>query len=400
MHCTTKINNYFHYVGSSDRRLELFENAYPIPRGISYNSYLALDEKTVLLDTADKAVSSVFFENIDYVLDGRKLDYVIINHMEPDHGATLGELITRHPEVTIVANAKTVSMIKQFFSFDVDSRLLLVKEGDTLSTGDLNFRFFMAPMVHWPEVMMTYESTTKTLFSADAFGTFGALSGNVFADKYNFEAEWLDDARRYYTNIVGKYGIQVQMALKKAAALDIAVIAPLHGPVWRENLGWFIDKYSKWASYTPEEKGVLVLYGTVYGNTGNAADILATMLAEKGVSNIEELDVSKVHPSVVVSEAFRYSHIVFASSTYNAGIFTPMEIAVTDLKLHNLQNRKCAVFENGTWAPSAAPKIREILAGMKNMQVIEQSLLVKSSVSNTNLEELQAIADELASDLV
>lgn len=400
MHCTTKINNYFHYVGSSDRRLELFENAYPIPRGISYNSYLALDEKTVLLDTADKAVSSVFFENIDYVLDGRKLDYVIINHMEPDHGATLGELITRHPEVTIVANAKTVSMIKQFFSFDVDSRLLLVKEGDTLSTGDLNFRFFMAPMVHWPEVMMTYESTTKTLFSADAFGTFGALSGNVFADKYNFEAEWLDDARRYYTNIVGKYGIQVQMALKKAAALDIAAIAPLHGPVWRENLGWFIDKYSKWASYTPEEKGVLVLYGTVYGNTGNAADILATMLAEKGVSNIEELDVSKVHPSVVVSEAFRYSHIVFASSTYNAGIFTPMEIAVTDLKLHNLQNRKCAVFENGTWAPSAAPKIREILAGMKNMQVIEQSLLVKSSVSNTNLEELQAIADELASDLV
>jgi len=400
MHCTTKINNYFHYVGSSDRRLELFENAYPIPRGISYNSYLALDEKTVLLDTADKAVSSVFFENIDYVLDGRKLDYVIINHMEPDHGATLGELITRHPEVTIVANAKTVSMIKQFFSFDVDSRLLLVKEGDTLSTGDLNFRFFMAPMVHWPEVMMTYESTTKTLFSADAFGTFGALSGNVFADKYNFEAEWLDDARRYYTNIVGKYGIQVQMALKKAAALDIAAIAPLHGPVWRENLAWFIDKYSKWASYTPEEKGVLVLYGTVYGNTGNAADILATMLAEKGVSNIEELDVSKVHPSVVVSEAFRYSHIVFASSTYNAGIFTPMEIAVTDLKLHNLQNRKCAVFENGTWAPSAAPKIREILAGMKNMQVIEQSLLVKSSVSNTNLEELQAIADELASDLV
>ena len=400
MHCTTKINSHFHYVGSSDRRLALFENAYPIPRGVSYNSYLALDSKTVLLDTADRAVSGVFFENIDYVLAGRKLDYVIVNHMEPDHGATLGELISRHPEVTIVANAKTVAMIKQFFSFDVDSRLLSVKEGDTLSTGELEFRFFMAPMVHWPEVMMTYESTTKTLFSADAFGTFGALSGNVFADKYNFEADWLDDARRYFTNIVGKYGLQVQMALKKAATLDIATIAPLHGPVWRENLGWFIDKYAKWASYTPEEKGVLVLYGTVYGNTGNAADILATMLAEKGVSNIMELDVSTVHPSTVVSEAFRYSHIVFASSTYNAGIFTPMEIAVTDLKLHNLQNRKCAVFENGTWAPSAAPKIREILATMKNMQVIEKSLLVKSSVSSTNLEELQAIADELASDLV
>ncbi len=400
MHCTTEINRYFHYVGSSDRRLALFENAYPIPRGVSYNSYLALDGKTVLLDTADKAVSGVFFENIDHILAGRKLDYVIVNHMEPDHGATLGELISRHPEVTIVANAKTVAMIKQFFSFDVDSRLLLVKEGDTLSTGDLNFSFVMAPMVHWPEVMMTYERTTKTLFSADAFGTFGALSGNIFADKYDFEADWLDDARRYYTNIVGKYGLQVQMALKKAAGLDIAVIAPLHGPIWRENLSYFIEKYSKWASYTPEEKGVLVLYGTVYGNTGNAADILATMLAKKGVSNIKELDVSTVHPSVVVSEAFRYSHIVFASSTYNAGIFTPMEIAVTDLKLHNLQNRKCAVFENGTWAPSAAPKIREILATMKNMEVIEKSLLVKSSVSSTNLEELQAIADELASDLV
>jgi len=398
MHCTRKINDLIHYVGSSDRRLALFENAYPIPRGVSYNSYLALDEKTVLLDTADKAVSQVFFENIDYVLASRPLDYVIINHMEPDHAATLGELIMRHPEVRIVANAKTVAMIKQFFSFDVDSRLVSVKEGDTLSTGKLTFTFTMTPMVHWPEVMMTYEVTTKTLFSADAFGTFGALSGNLYADQYDFPGEWLDDARRYYTNIVGKYGLQVQMALKKAAALDIAMICPLHGPIWRKDLGWFIDKYSKWASYTPEEKGVLILYGTVYGNTGNAADILANMLSEKGVGTIKEVDVSKAHPSEVVSDAFRFSHIVFASATYNAGIFTPMEIAVTDIKLHNLQNRKCAVFENGTWAPSAAPKIREILAGMKNMEVVEKSLLVKSSVSDENLKELEEIATALAAD--
>jgi len=398
MHCTRKINDLIHYVGSSDRRLALFENAYPIPRGVSYNSYLALDEKTVLLDTADKSVAQVFFENIDYLLGSRKLDYVIVNHMEPDHAATLGDLILRHPEVKVVANAKTVAMIKQFFSFDVDSRLVCVKEGDTLNTGKLTFSFTMTPMVHWPEVMMTYEVTTKTLFSADAFGTFGALSGNLYADQYDFPGEWLDDARRYYTNIVGKYGVQVQMALKKAAALEIAMICPLHGPIWRKDLGWFIDKYSKWSSYTPEEKGVLILYGTVYGNTGNAADILANMLSEKGVGTIKEIDVSKAHPSEVVSEAFRYSHIVFASATYNAGIFTPMEIAVTDLKLHNLQNRKCAVFENGTWAPSAAPKIREILAGMKNMEVVEKSLLVKSSVSDENLKELEEIATALASD--
>lgn len=398
MHCTRKINDLIHYVGSSDRRLALFENAYPIPRGVSYNSYLALDDKTVLLDTADKSVSQVFFENIDYLLNSRPLDYVIINHMEPDHAATLGDLILRHPEVKIVANTKTVAMIKQFFSFDVDSRLVPVKEGDTLNTGKLTFTFTMTPMVHWPEVMMTYEVTTKTLFSADAFGTFGALSGNLYADQYDFPGEWLDDARRYYTNIVGKYGIQVQMALKKAAAIDIAMICPLHGPIWRKDLGWFIDKYSKWSSYAPEEKGVLILYGTVYGNTGNAADILANMLSEKGVGTIKEIDVSKAHPSEVVSEAFRFSHIVFASATYNAGIFTPMEIAVTDIKLHNLQNRKCAVFENGTWAPSAAPKIREILATMKNMEVVEKSLLVKSSVSDENLKELEEIATALAAD--
>ena len=398
MHCTRKINEFFHYVGSSDRRLALFENAYPIPRGVSYNSYLALDDKTVLLDTADKSVSQVFFENVDYVLNSRPLDYVIVNHMEPDHAATLGELIMRHPEVKVVANAKTVAMIKQFFSFDVDSRLVCVKESDTLNTGKLTFAFTMTPMVHWPEVMMSYEVTTKTLFSADAFGTFGALSGNLYADQYDFPSEWLDDARRYYTNIVGKYGVQVQMALKKAAALDIAMICPLHGPIWRKDLGWFIDKYSKWSSYTPEDKGVLILYGTVYGNTANAADILANMLSEKCVGTIKEIDVSKAHPSEVVSDSFRFSHIVFASSTYNAGIFTPMEIAVTDLKLHNLQNRKCAVFENGTWAPSAASKIREILSGMKNMEVVEKSLLVKSSVSSENLKELEEIATELAKD--
>ena len=398
MHCTQKITDVITYVGSNDRRLALFENIYPIPRGVSYNSYLVTDRKTVLLDTVDKAVSQVFFENIDYVLAGRKLDYVIVNHMEPDHAATLGELILRHPEVTLVVNAKTLSMIKQFFSFDVDSRLLLVKEGDVLETGRLCFTFTMTPMVHWPEVMMTYEKTEKILFSADAFGSFGALSGNLYADQYNFDADWLDDARRYYTNIVGKYGMQVQNTLKKASTLDIKMICPLHGPIWRKDLDYFTDKYSKWATYTPEEKGVLILYASVYGNTANAADILANKLSEKGVPNICELDVSTIHPSVAVSQAFRYSHIVFASSTYNAGIFTPMEIAVTDLKLHNLQNRKCAVFENGTWAPSAASKIREILSSMKCMEVLGESFLIKSSVSDENIADLENLAALIASD--
>ena len=251
MHCTRKVTDNIYWVGGSDRRLALFENIFPIKRGVSYNSYVVMDDKTILLDTADRSIGSQFFENLTHVLDGRTLDYLIVNHMEPDHCALIGELLMRYPKLTIIGNAKTFQMMKQFFDFDVDSHAMIVKEGDTFSSGNHVFHFVMAPMVHWPEAMVTYEEKTKVLFSADGFGTFGALNGNIFADEVDFDRDWLDDARRYYTNIVGKYGVQVQNLLKKAASLDIAMICPLHGPIWRENLGYILDKYNTWSSYAP-----------------------------------------------------------------------------------------------------------------------------------------------------
>lgn len=399
MYNVTKINEDVTYIGASDRKLALFEAVYPLENGISYNSYFVNDEKTVLLDTVDRSVCGVFFENLEYVLAGRKLDYVIVNHMEPDHAATLGELVLRYPEVTIVTNAKVVGMIKQFFDFDVDSRTKVIAEGDTFSTGRHTFAFVMAPMVHWPEVMVTYDTTDKILYSADAFGTFGALSGNLFADEVDFENKWLDEARRYYTNIVGKYGPQVQAALKKTLALDIQMICPLHGPVWRENIGWFIDKYNKWSTYTPEDNTVLIAYASIYGGTDNAANILATELAARGVKNIAMYDVSVKHPSYIVSEAFRCSHIVFASPTYNAGIFTPMETVLLDLAAHNLQNRTVAFIENGTWAPTSAKQMSEIIAKMKNITVIDGGVTVKSTVKEEQRNSLVNLAAAIAGTL-
>ena len=266
------INQDLYYVGASDRKLALFENIYPIPRGVSYNSYMLMDEKTVLLDTADAAVGGQFFENVAAVLNGRKLDYLVVNHMAPDHCALIEDLLLRYPEVTIVTNAKAAAMIRQFFNVDIDNRLQTVAEGATLNTGRHTLTFVMAPMVHWPEAMVTYDTTDKVLFSADAFGTFGALNGNIFADEVNFDRDWLDDARRYYINIVGKYGVQVQNLLKKASALEIKMICPLHGPIWREDLGYYIEKHVKWSSYQPEEKGVLIIYGSIYGHTAAAAE--------------------------------------------------------------------------------------------------------------------------------
>ena len=400
MNCTRLVTSDIYYVGSSDRRLALFESVYPIPRGVSYNSYLILDEKTVLLDTVDRSVSTVFFENIKALLDGRKLDYVIVNHMEPDHAATLAELRLRYPEATFVATQKAVDMMGQFFDSTTATPFLAVKEGDSLCTGRHNFTFVTAPMVHWPEVMVSYDSTDKVLFSADAFGTFGALGGNIFADEYDFQRDWLDDARRYYTNIVGKYGVQVQNLLKKAGGLDIKFVCPLHGPIWRKDIAWFIDKYDKWSSYTPEDKSVLIAYASVYGDTENAANILATELAENGVRNIAMYDVSTVHPSVIVSEAFRCSHLVFAATTYNMGIFVNMEIALNDIKAHNLQNRKVAILENGSWAPASGKLMRELISSMKNMTIIEQSTTLKSSVKAQNVDDIKAMAKVLAADLV
>ncbi|MBQ8954726.1 MAG: flavin reductase [Clostridia bacterium] len=399
MYCVKKVHDDLYWVGGSDRRLALFENVFPIPRGVSYNAYVLTDEKTVLLDTVDKAVSGVFFENLEHVLAGRPLDYVVVNHMEPDHCATLGELILRHPEVTVVCNAKIVTMIKQFFTFDIDSRVKVVKEGDVLETGAHALTFVMAPMVHWPEVMVTYDAATKTLFSADAFGTFGAIDGNLFADEVNFETEWLEDARRYYTNIVGKYGTQVQALLKKASAIEIETICPLHGPVWRKNIGWFIEKYQKWSTYTPEDEGVVIAYASVYGDTENAASILASKLADAGVKNVKMYDVSVTHPSMIVSEAFRVSHLVFASTTYNAGIFCNMETALHDIAAHNLQNRTIALMENGSWAATSGKLMGEILGGLKNCTILENKVSLKSSLKEEQLADIDALCAAIVSTM-
>ena len=400
MHCVQNITQDILFLGASDRRLALFENVFPIPRGVSYNSYLVKDEKTVLMDTVDQAVRNRFLENLAFGLEGRSLDYVVVNHMEPDHAATLMEVLKAYPQAQVVGNAKTIAMIGQFFDCDISERTVTVKEGDTLNTGRHTFTFVMAPMVHWPEVMVTYDAADKVLFSADAFGTFGALSGNIFADELDFERDWLDDARRYYANIVGKYGVQVQTLLKKAAGLDIAYICPLHGPIWRENMGWFVEKYQTWSTYAPEDKAVAIFCGSVYGHTENAADIVANRLAEKGVKGIRLYDVSNTDVSELVSEAFRCSHLVLASATYNGAIFTPMENFLLDLKAHNLQNRTVAVSDNGTWAATAGKQMREIVGVMKNMTVLENGVSLKSSVKETQRAELEVLADTLAADIL
>lgn len=392
MYCVKTIKEDLFWVGGTDRRLALFENAFPIPRGVSYNSYVLMDEKTVLFDTVDRAVSQQFFENLEAVLNGRSLDYVVVDHMEPDHCATLGELVARYPDMQVVCNAKTVSVIKQFYNFDIDAKAVVVKEKDTLTTGKHTLTFVMAPMVHWPEVMVTYDMTDKILFSADAFGTFGAMNGNLFADEVNFERDWLDDARRYYTNIVGKFGPSVQTLLKKASALEIEMLCPLHGPVWRENIGWYVDKYLTWSSYAPEEKAVMIAYGSIYGNTENAANILACRLADLGVKNIAMYDVSSTHPSYLISEAFRCSHMVLASVTYNGGLFSYMEHFLSDLKAHGLQNRTVALIENGSWGILSGKIMGEALAGMKNMNVLEGTVSIKSSLKDGQEASLEALA--------
>lgn len=399
MHCVKKVTDDLYWIGGSDRRLALFENVYPIPRGVSYNSYVLLDEKTVLLDAVDASISGLFFENLEYVLNGRTLDYLIVNHMEPDHCAVIGDVVRRYPDVKLVCNAKTVPMLKQFFNFPVEDRTVIVKEMDTLCTGKHTFAFVMAPMVHWPEAMVSYDTVDKILFSADGFGTFGAINGNLFADEVNFERDWLDDARRYFINIVGKYGVQVQNLLKKAATLEIKMICPLHGPVWRENLGWFIEKYDTWSSYKPEDQAVMIAYASIYGNTENAAEILASKLADKGVKNIAMYDVSVTDPSVIVSESFRCSHLVFAAPSYNGGIFTKMETVLSELKAHSLQNRTVAIMENGTWAPVAGRQMREIFAGMKNIELLEEGVTIRSAVKEAQEASLEALAEKIASSL-
>lgn len=398
MHCLKKITDNLTWVGGNDRRLAMFEGVYSVPDGVSYNSYLMMDEKTVLFDTVDKAVSRVFFENLTEVLGERTLDYLVVHHMEPDHSFTLEEVVLRYPNLKIICNAKILTMIKQFFDFDIDSRAIIVKEGDEISVGKHQLKFYMAPMVHWPEVMMTYESTEGILFSADAFGCFGALNGAVFADEVDFQQNYMEEARRYYANIIGKYGAQVQAVLKKIVPLEIRLLCPLHGFVWRKDIDIYIEKYDRWSSYTPEEEGVVIAYASIYGNTENAAEILASRLWDIGIKAIM-FDVSVTHASDIITAAFRYSHLVFASTTYNNGIFVSMEALIFDIVAHNLQNRTVAIIENGSWAPNSGKLIRAELEKCKNMNILDNQVSIKSTLKKQQLSELDAIVDAIAMTL-
>lgn len=400
MQCFRKVTEDLYWVGGNDRQIELFENIFPLAKGVSYNSYLLLDEQTVLFDTADYAIGKQFIENVMSVLNGRNLDYIVVNHMEPDHCSLIGELLLHYPDVKIIGNAKTFPMIEQFFSFDLTGKTLTVKEGDTFCSGKHTFRFIMSPMVHWPEAMMTYDEKDKVLFSADAFGTFNALNGNLFNDELDFNREWLDEARRYYTHIVGKYGPQVQNVLKKASSLDIQMICPLHGPVWRSNLNFIIEKYNLWSRYEPEEKGVMIAYASMYGNTENMAEILAVMLAEAGVKNIHMHNISKTHVSELISDSFKYSHIVLASPTYNNGIYPLMDNYLEDMKALSLQNRTIAVLGNGSWAPQATKLISAKIKEMKNMRLLEASVTIKSSLKEAQLEELNSLSRQIAEEVL
>lgn len=400
MHCYRKITDNLFWVGGSDRRIEYFENIFPLSRGVSYNSYLLLDEKTVLFDAADHAVGRQFLENVRAVLDGRSLDYLIINHMEPDHCAMIEDLVLRYPEMKLIGNAKTFPMISQFFDLDIKDRCITVKEGETFCSGAHTLHFVMAPMVHWPEAMMTYDETAKILFSADAFGTFNALNGTIFNDEVDFDRDWLDEARRYYTNIVGKYGMQVQNVLKKASGLDIRMLCPLHGPIWRTDLDYIIGKYDTWSRYEPEEKGVLIAYASMYGNTENMAEIFAVMLAEAGVKNIRMHNISKTHVSELIADSFRYSHIVLAAPTYNNGIYPLMSNYLEDMEALALQNRTVAVLGNGTWAPQSTKLIASRISEMKNMKLLETTVTIKSSLKEAQIEELESLSRQIAEEVL
>lgn len=395
MYTVRKVTDDLYWVGANEHRLHLFENIHPIPRGVSYNSYLLMDEKTVLFDTVDWAVCREFINNVQHVLDGRDLDYVVINHLEPDHAASLDEILMRYPNAKVISNERAFMMMRQF-GFHVDGKEIEVAEGDAMSFGQHEITWVAAPMVHWPEAMVSFDTTNGVLFSADAFGTFGALDGKLFADEVNFDRDWLDDARRYLTNIVGKYGPHVQDLLKKAGTIDIKMICPLHGPVWRKDLGYFIEKYDKWSRYEPEEDGVLLVYASMYGNTEYAAQCLATKLCERGMTNVHMYDVSNTHVSYLVSEAFRLSHIVLASVTYNLEIYPVMHNFLNEIRMLNLQNRTVGIIENGTWAPQAGSRMEEFLdEKMKLMDVLGGEVTISSSLTDSGDKELDALADSI-----
>lgn len=381
-----KITDTVKYIGVDDKTLDLFESQYVIPNGVSYNSYVILDEKVTVMDTVDARATEEWLANLEKVLDGRIVDYLVVSHMEPDHAANVQRLIEKYPNMQVIGNAKTFNMVSQFFNVDLEGRKVVVKEGDTLNIGNHTLQFFMAPMVHWPEVMVTYEQSEKILFSADGFGKFGAL---------DVDEDWDCEARRYYFNIVGKYGMQVQALLKKAATLDIEMICPLHGPILKENLGYYIDKYNTWSSYEPEEEGVLVAYASIHGNTATAAKKMAEILQKKGAKKVEVMDLSRDDMSVALEDAFKYDKLVVASATYDNGMFPCMEDFLAHLRAKNFQKRKVAIMENGSWAPTAAKQMKAVFEGMKAMTICDTVVTIKSVMNDDTVETMEKLADEL-----
>ena len=398
MYCTRKVNDDYTWVGADCRRLALFEGVFGVPDGVSYNSYVLKDEKTVLFDTVDNAVRSTFRENVAHALEGKAPDYLVVHHMEPDHAAEITDMVRQYPEMTVLCSAAAKNMIGQFFDEETAGRVTVVKDGETLCTGRHTLRFLAAPMVHWPEVLMTYDETDKLLLSADAFGSFGALNGTLFADEVDFDRDVLDEARRYYANIVGKYGAQVQSVLQKAAGLDIRMLLPLHGHVWRRELGYILGKYELWSRYEPEVRGVMIAYASVYGNTENAANVLACRLAEKGVK-VKMFDASVTPASYIVSDAFKYSHLVFAATTYNMGIFVTMEQLLLDIAAHQLADRRYALIENGSWSPVSGKKMDALLSPLKGWSAIEAPLTVKSALRPDQEAQIERLADTVAADV-
>lgn len=383
-----KISDSIKYIGVDDKTIDLFESQYVVPNGISYNSYLIKDEKNVVMDTVDKRATDEWVKNLEDALDGEVVDYLVVSHMEPDHAYNIELLSKKYPEMKIIGNDKTFAYMKQFFNIDnLETRQVIVKEGDTLEVGNHTLKFIMAPMVHWPEVMVTYEQSEKILFTADGFGKFGAL---------DTDEDWTCEARRYYFNIVGKYGAQVQMLLKKAAGLDIKMICPLHGPILKENLEYYIGKYDMWSSYKPEDDGVFIAYASIHGNTADAAREMVKLLEENGAKKVAISDLTRDDMAEAIEDAFRYDKIILAASSYNAEVFPPMEQFLNHLRSKNYQNRKIAIIENGTWAPSAARTMKEIVSKMKNITICEPTVTIMSKMN----EESRAKMEELAKNIL
>ena len=382
----TEISKSVIYIGADDRDIDLFESQYDVPNGIAYNSYLILDDKIAVMDTIEKRKTDEWFINLENALGGRTPDYLIVSHMEPDHASNIQKAAQKYPDMKIVGNKKTFAMMPQFFDMDLTGRAVEVNEGDELSLGTHTLKFFMAPMVHWPEVMVTYEKSEKILFSADGFGKFGAL---------DTDEDWACEARRYYFNIVGKYGAQVQALLKKAATLDIQTICPLHGPILKENLGYYIDKYDTWSSYRPEDEGILIAYASIHGNTAGAAHQLKEILEQKGAKKVAITDLSRDDMAEAIEDAFRYDKMVVAAATYDGGIFPCMEDFLLHLKAKTYQSRKVAIMENGSWAPVAAKKMREYLEQMKNVEICEKSVTIKSAVKPETIKAMEEMADAI-----